>query len=124
MFPDAALEVLVIWIALKESDTLETAGRAVGRFPDARVTQFFDPQQRAGKAIADRLGHGGRIAWDFYLFFPQECEWRETPPKPEVYMHQLRNGWADPDRLFEKGRLRMELTITMKTMFPQGVRSS
>jgi len=123
MFPDATLEVLVVWIALKESDTLEAAGRAVGKFPDARVTQFFDPQQRAGKAIAGLLGHDGRIVWDFYLFFPPGCEWRKTPPGPEVYMHQLRNGWADPDRLFEKDLLRMELTNTMKIMFPQDVRS-
>ena len=117
MFPDAALELLVVWTALKESDTIEAARRAVGKFRDARVKQFFDPRQRAGKAIAEQLGYEGRIVWDIYLFYPPGAEWQEAPPGPEVYMHQLRNSWADPDRLFEKDRLRMELTNTMKALF-------
>jgi hypothetical protein len=117
LFPDAALDVLVVWIALKESDTLEAARRAVVKFADARVKQFFDPQQRAGKAVAEQLGHAGKIAWDFYLFYPQSSEWRDVAPGPEVYMHQLRNGWADPGRLFEKDALRTELTNTMKALF-------
>jgi hypothetical protein len=118
MFTDAPLDVLVVWIALKEGDTLEAARKAVGKFTDARVRQFFDPKQRAGKAIADCLGYGGKTAWDFYLFYPPGAEWREIPPGPEVYMHQLRNNWADQNRLFEKDGLRMELTRTMKALFP------
>lgn len=117
-FPEAALEVLVVWIALKEGDTLEAALKAVGKFTDARVRQFFDPKQRAGKAIADRLGYDGKTVWDFYLFYPPGAEWGKIPPGPEVYMHQLRNSWAAPDRLFEKDGLRMELTNAMKALFP------
>jgi hypothetical protein len=118
MFPDAELDIMVVWIALKESDTLEAARKTVGKFTDARVKQFYDPQQRSGKAIADRLGYDGKTVWDFYLFYSPGSEWADVTPGPEVYMHQLRNSWADQDRLFEKDGLRMELTRTMKALFP------
>ena len=79
---------------------------------------FIDPQQLAGKAVATSLGHESEVAWDFYLFYPVWSEWRERPPAPEVFLHQLRNSWADQNCLFENNKLKKKLTRTMKTLFP------
>ena len=101
------------------ADTYESARKAARKFKDTRVKQFYDPKQLSGKAIARGLGHDDRVAWDFYLFYPVQSEWRELPPLPETYFHQLRDGWADEDRLFEKNILKKKLKETMHTLFPQ-----
>jgi hypothetical protein len=103
---------------MMESDNHETARKAVSKFKDERVRQFFDPNQLAGKAFAGSLGHNDRVAWDMYLFYPAKSMWKELPPQPEAYMHQLRDGWPDQSYLFEKGQLRVKLTQTMKSLFP------
>ena len=103
---------------MMESDTYATAEPATKKFNDERVKQFYDPQRLAGKAFAKSLGHEGQIAWDIYLFYPLQSLWEELPPQPEVYMHQLRNSWADQSCLFEKNLLRKKLAETMKRLFP------
>lgn len=117
-FPDADLSVLVVWIALKDTDTPEAADEASGKFSDGRVTQFFDPGQLAGKAVAESLGHMDKVAWDFYLFYPPGVQWEELPPEPECFMHQLPGGWPDSINLFEKKKLTKKLEKTMKSFFP------
>ena len=99
-------------------DTAEAAQRAVAKFKDARVRQFYDPGQLAGKAIAGSLNFDGKVAWDIYLFYPAGAMWKELPPRPEVFMHQLRDSWADQNCLFEKDLLRVKLAETMKNLFP------
>ena len=94
------------------------ARKAASKFKDERVGQFYDPNQLAGKAFAESLGHGGKVAWDFYLFYPAASKWTELPPQPEVFMHQLRDSWADQNCLFEKDLLRVKLSETMKNLFP------
>ena len=99
-------------------DTYEAAQRATGKFKDERLRQFYDPRKAAGKAFSKSLGNDGKVAWDIYLFYPVQSEWQELPPVPEVYMHQLRDSWADQNRLFEKDNLKTELTETMQLIFP------
>ena len=72
----------------------------------------------AGKAVAGSLGHDGSVAWDFYLFYPVNAEWRVLPPAPEIFFHQLPGSWADQNQLFEKNKLKIKLNETMKTLFP------
>jgi len=99
-------------------DTHEAAEKAVEKFKDRRVRQFYDPKKAAGKAFSKSLGHDGEVAWDFYLFYPVQSEWQELPPVPKVYMHQLPDTWADQNRLFEKDMLKAELNSTMRLLFP------
>ena len=103
---------------MMDGDSYEAAQKAVGKFKDVRVRQFFDPRKTAGKAFSKSLGHDGDVAWDFYLFYPVQSEWQELPPVPQVFMHQLRDSWADQNRLFEKDMLKAELTKTMQLLFP------
>ena len=109
--------MLVVWIAMMRKDTYEAARKAASKFNDKRVREFYDAQKAAGKMFAGSLGHKGRIAWDFYLFYPVGSEWMHLPPEPEAFMHQLREGWADRNRLFEKDKLTEQLTRTMHSLF-------
>lgn len=103
---------------MMSGDSYEAAQKSTGKFKDRRVRQFYDPRQMAGKAFSKSLSHDGEVAWDFYLFYPVQSEWQELPPVPEVYMHQLRDSWADQDRLFEKDILKVELAKAMQLLFP------
>ncbi len=116
-FPDADLDVLLIWIPMVSSDSYEAAQKAVKKFKDKRVKQFYDPHHLAGRAFAMSLGHSDKVAWDIYMFYPRGALWRELPPPPKAYMHQLRDSWADPSFLFEKEHLRAKLSETMKLIF-------
>jgi hypothetical protein len=99
-------------------DSYEAAQKVAGKFKDGRIRQFYDPKKAASKAFSKSLGHDGNVAWDIYLFYPVQSEWQELTPAPKVFMHQLRDSWADPDRLFEKDMLIEELTKVMKFLFP------
>jgi hypothetical protein len=118
-FPSAELEVLIVWISMMSGDTFKAAQKAVKKFKDGRVQQFYDPQQLSGRAFAKSLGHSDKVAWDIYLFYSPGTTWGELPPPPDVFMHQLRGSWADQSRLFEKDQLRVKLTETMKLLFPK-----
>ena len=107
-----------MWISIMGGDTLEAAPKALKKFKDARVQQFYDPLQLSGRAVAKSLGHSDKVAWDMYLFYPSGALWRDLPPSPEAYMHQLRDSWADQSCLFEREKLRAKLAQTMQSMFP------
>ena len=102
---------------MMSGDTYKATQKAVKKFKDGRVKHFYDPRQLSGRALAASLGHSDKVAWDVYLFYPPRMMWGELPPPPEVFMHQLRDSWADQDCLFEKDRLRAKLTETMKLFF-------
>lgn len=83
-------------------------------FSHHRVRQFYDPNQRAGKAIAESVGWKGKVAWDIYLFYPAGRSWAKRPPTPSVWMHQLGEPWADPEHYHSGDDLVQALFETMK----------
>ena len=103
---------------MMSGDTDEAAQKAVKKFKDKRVKQFYDPQTAGRPGVCQSLGHSDKVAWDIYMFYPGGVIWRDLPPPPEAFMHQLRGSWADQSRLFEKEQLRAKLTETMKVLFP------
>ena len=86
------------------NDNEKTARRIAGTFDDPRVRYFFDPfpKHLAGKAFAE-----GRItsgpAWDIYFFFDQGAQWKEKPPEPVEWIHQLSGGRRADAKLFRTG---------------------
>ncbi len=77
-----------------QSAALKAAQQASLIFDDPRVHQFFDPNQRVGKAVAQGL-LSANIAWDIYLFYNKGIEWTHQPPKPARWMHRLPPDQAD-----------------------------
>jgi len=76
-------------------DSEATAKEKSVIFKDPRVRQFYDPDQRSGKAVAESLGYDGRVAWDIYLFYAVGGKWIQDPPVPNYWMHQISETWAD-----------------------------
>ena len=77
-----------------QSKAIKAAQQASLIFDDPRVQQFFDPNQRVGKAVAQGLLNAN-IAWDIYLFYNKGIEWSHPPPKPARWMHRLPPDQAD-----------------------------
>ena len=77
-----------------QSNATKAARQASLIFDDPRVHQFFDPNQRVGKAVARGL-LSANIAWDIYLFYDKGIEWSHEPPKPARWMHRLPPDQAD-----------------------------
>jgi hypothetical protein len=93
-FPDADICISIAWIRKLAGDSEQTAQKAAAMFKDHRVAQFYDSHKSSGKAIANRLGWTGQVAWDIYLFYEAGVGWASTPPKPAYWMHQLKDSWA------------------------------
>lgn len=62
--------------------------KATKLLPDNRVVHFWDGAQTLGKAYKPIL-EIDQTAWDVYLLYPPDAEWKEQPPKPVYWMHQL-----------------------------------
>ncbi|MDQ5852244.1 MAG: hypothetical protein M3380_09265, partial [Chloroflexota bacterium] len=55
-FPQATIGVGIVWINMLTGDTEAAAAESAQIVDDARVRHFYDPEQRAGKAVAQSLG--------------------------------------------------------------------
>jgi hypothetical protein len=95
--PEADLYPAMVWIGMLPDDTEEAARAMTASMPShPRVQHFYDPDRRAGQAIARQLGGPGAVAWDIYLFYGKGREWTVEPPLPSRWMHQLADStWAD-----------------------------
>jgi hypothetical protein len=98
-FPKADISIAIVWINKLAADSKTAAEKTAETFNDSRVYQFYDPQQLSGQVIADSIGWHGRIAWDIYLFYTAGSKWNDMPPSPVDWVHQLKDQWADSDRL-------------------------
>jgi hypothetical protein len=89
--------VAVVWIDILPSDDEAAVTRAATLFDDPRVTQFHDPQRRAGEALAAGL-LDAPPAWDVYLAYGPDAAWGAAPPAPADWLHQLGRERTAADR--------------------------
>jgi len=113
-YPDADIQVSVVWIDMLPSDNQGAAlmsSALFGERPDPRLKQFHDPNKRTGRAFArDLLYAGGGVAWDVYLYYDKLAVWNDTPPEPVEWYHQLGGGRrADPAKFRPGKKLRTAL---------------
>jgi len=114
--PDADISIAIVWINKLPVDSRKAAEKSARTFNAPRICQFYDPQQISGRAVADRLGWQGRVAWDIYLFYTAGSKWNKKPPVPFDWMHQLTDHWADSERLRMGDDLVRELAKSMKKL--------
>ncbi len=105
-----------MWIPILDEDTIAAAMPSVTFLNDTRIQHFYDSNKTVGKTIADSVGWAGNIAWDIYLFYEPYTEWKEKPPKPQFWMHQLSDDWATKDTYRTGYDLKNELFISMKKL--------
>ncbi len=104
-FPDADISVSIVWIQMPGfNDNERTSRKIAGSFLDPRVRHFYDPfpAHLVGKAFArGRISRGP--AWDIYFFYEKGQEWKDVPPEPAEWMHQLGGGGRADASKFHSG---------------------
>jgi hypothetical protein len=110
------ISISIVWLSILQGDSESSAKESARMFGDPRVRQFYDPYQHAGRAIAGSVGWTGKVAWDIYLFYPLDREWAKRPPIPSVWMHQLREPWADREHFHAGDDLVKALFEAMKKL--------
>jgi hypothetical protein len=106
----------IVWIPILDDDTFDAAMPSVKFLNDARIQHYYDNNKVVGKTIAESVGWAGNVAWDIYLFYEPFTEWKEKPPKPQFWMHQLTDDWATKDTYRTGGDLKNELFISMEKL--------
>jgi len=92
----ADIDIIIVWINMLAGDNEEAASNSAKIFEGDQIQQFHDPNQLVGKTIAESLGADNVIAWDMYLFYNKGSKWKERPPAPLDWAHQLNDLWANP----------------------------
>ena len=110
------LSVIIVWTNMLQSDGENTAFRAASLFKDKNIAQFFDEANKFGDVAAKAINSSGAQAWDIYMFFDKDIQWKNTLPRPFEYAHQLGRArtWADQTKYFCGNKLteRLELITT------------
>jgi hypothetical protein len=115
-YPNADISGSIVWIPILDKDTFDAAIPSVKALSDDRAHNFYDSKKAVGKTIADSVGWQGHIAWDIYLFYAPTVKWDEAPPKPEFWMHQLKNDWATKNKYRTGDELKNELSVSMEKL--------
>lgn len=106
------VRVYSVWVPILGSDEASRVGKATTRLPDSRVTHYWDGNGELVKSYARVLALGDRPAWDVYLLYGPEAEWKTDPPMPDSWMHQLRD--VDESRLLKGETLAAELAVLVE----------
>ena len=105
---------MIVWVEMLPEDRGADVSALAKEMDDARVTWFHDPNRRASAAIAAALGGEGQLAWDVYLFYDEDSVWKDCPPAPGGWVHQLTDEWADSTRHRHGDALETELAAILK----------
>lgn len=80
-YPDARLQVYVVWVQRWATDArseIDGAGMV-----DPRVTHLWDTGKVIGRPFLDRFGvNFGGLDYDFFLLFDRGATWGPSPPRP------------------------------------------
>ena len=107
------LKAFVLWTPRYPGDNRAKALESMKLVGDKRATQYWDGGRWLGRQYGKTLKLPGNrsFAWDVYLVFDADARWRESPPAPLEWMHQLGGDDGrrlDGDKLREtiRGRLK------------------
>jgi hypothetical protein len=109
---DADVRAYSVWVPILGSDEEARVAKATTRLPDARVSHYWDGKGELVKTYARVLALGERPAWDVYLLYGPDAEWKTDPPAPDSWMHQLRG--VDESRLLKGETLAAELAALVE----------
>jgi hypothetical protein len=113
---DSQVRVYAVWVPILKTDVKATVAAATELLPDERVSHFWDAEGDLVKAYARIMELGNRPAWDVYLLFGGEAEWKSQPPAPDYWMHQL--GLA-PERRLDGEKLAIEMKKLLEKSRPK-----
>jgi hypothetical protein len=105
-YPDARVQVFLLWTPFMQYDNLSTVRRAVEYLPDQRVEHFWDLWRYASRIYTEQLKIPPLHAWDMVVGYKPHLVWKQGAPEPTFWM-QNRN--LDIGKPFEKEDLEVEL---------------
>ncbi|MEO8028994.1 MAG: hypothetical protein ABI823_21115 [Bryobacteraceae bacterium] len=79
-FPDQQLAVFVVWERVLSSDWSAPISAVLGRIPDLRVAQFWDPE----RALSHQMGESKdrkSIVWDWVGVYRPGQKWNGVLPE-------------------------------------------
>ena len=87
----ADLAIFVVWLPRYPGDNREKAVAANRNVPDSRAHHFWDADTWLAKQYGQILGlpQGKQFAWDTYMVFHANTSWKDRPPTPNSWMHQM-----------------------------------
>ena len=77
-----------VWLPILGIDSQASMPIATTRFSDARVQQYWDANAELAKSYSPIL-KGDGVAWDVYMLFDRNAEWKGTPPTPVYVMDKI-----------------------------------
>lgn len=104
-YPEASLEVFILWAPLEPGDNLGLAAVAAATYlPDRRVRHFWDLWKFASRSYSNPFRIPQADAWGLLVFYGGDARWEQEPPTPEFWMQsrRLRVGTAYSKRLLER----------------------
>jgi hypothetical protein len=98
---DPTLRVYVVWTPMLTPDFEFTVKRATTWVADARASHYWDRDSQLSRDYGRVLQLGpGMKAWDVYLVYAREAEWKDAPPAPYYFMDKIGLGHdLDGDKL-------------------------
>ena len=108
---DSDLRVYAVYLPVLDGDQESSVSAAAKYIPDSRASYFWDSRGQLGQGYSGVLQiPEGKTAWDVYLVFDRKAEWKESPPVPNYWMHQLWALWdVAPERRFDADKLAGEV---------------
>lgn len=104
---DKEIRVYVVWVPSLPADTDESVPDATTKIPDERASHYWD-EEGALKVAYQKVMAMDKPAWDVYYVYGREAEWKEEPPQPDYWMHQLRG--LPSERRLDGSKLAEEMT--------------
>ncbi len=101
------VRVYAVYLPILQTDREGSVPSAMKRLPDKRVSFFWDGKGELAQGYERVLQlPENQPAWDMYLLFNRDGEWKDEPPTPEYWMHQLH---LDPARRLDGDKLAAEM---------------
>ena len=86
---DDRVRAYIVWLPIFGGDFKGEARKLSNSVRDKRVSYFLDPTSETGKQWERVLKTERFIAWDVYLLYGADATWKDEPPQPAYWMHQL-----------------------------------
>lgn len=90
------LSTFSVFLPMVDGDSAAPAEQAARGLAKHGVKSYWDGERKLGAAYAKVFGNpdGLQVAWDVYFVYGPNAIWGKTPPKPDFYMHQLKENDA------------------------------
>ena len=100
------MRVYVVWVPSLPADKEDRVPAAAEKITDARATHYWDGEGKL-KLAYQRVMKWDQPAWDVYYAYGREAEWKNDPPAPDYWQHQLRG--LPPERMLDGDKLAGEM---------------